>query len=213
LVLSPGRILAGVASAVAVPVVAHAALGAGYGHWVALAEASLVAGVVVTWLFRTQRRSLAAVAAIVLAVLMLGMAAASRLPVYLPSVAVDVLLAWLFGHTLASGHQPLISRVARLEHGADLDPETLRYTRSVTFAWFLFFAVCAVASLLLGVFASLRHWSLFANVLMLPMALALFLGEWAYRRRRFHEREHASPFATIAQFASASAALFKSHGA
>jgi uncharacterized membrane protein len=212
-VLSPGRILAGVASAVAVPVVAHAALGAGYGHWVALAEALLVASVVVTWLLRTQRRSRAAVAAIVLAVLMLGMAAASRLPVYVPSVAVDVLLAWLFGHTLARGRQPLISRVARIDRGADLDPATLQYTRRVTFVWFLFFAVCAVSSLLLGLFASLRHWSLFANVLMLPMAMALFLGEWAYRRRRFHEREHASPLSTIAKFASASAALFESHGA
>jgi uncharacterized membrane protein len=212
-VLSPGRILAGIASAVAVPVIAHAALGAGYGRWVALAEAVFVTIVVVTWLYRSQRRSLAAVAAIIAAGVMLVMAAASRLPVYLPSVALDVLLGALFGHTLLGSREALISRVARLDHGVDLDPATLQYTRSVTLVWSLFFLGSAVISLLLGLFASAEQWSLFANVLTPPLAIALYFGEWLYRRRRFHEREHASPLATIAKFASASAALFDSHGA
>jgi uncharacterized membrane protein len=212
-VLSPGRIAAGVAGGVALPVLAHAALGAGHGRWVALAEASLVSIVFITASLRARRRSGAAWACAAVGILMLAFALASRLPVYLPSVVLDLLLAWLFGHTLMGSKEALISRVARLEHGTALDAETLRYTRSVTLVWCLFFSACAVTSLLLGVFASPKLWSLFANVLMFPLVVALFMGEWLYRRRRFHEREHGSPLATIAKFASASAALFDSHGA
>ena len=210
-VLSPGRIAAGLAGAVALPLLAHAALGAGHARWVALAEAFIVSIVFLSASLR--RRSRAAWTCAALGLAMLAFALAARLPVYLPSVVLDLLLAWLFGHTLTGSKEALISRVARLAHGSTLDAATLRYTRSVTLVWCLFFGGCALTSLLLGAFASPGVWSLFANVLMFPLVVALFIGEWLYRRRRFHEREHGSPLATIAKFASASAALFDSHGA
>jgi uncharacterized membrane protein len=113
-----------------------------------------------------------------------------------PHIAIYLLLLWFFGRTLRRGREPLVTRIARHEHGI-LPPEIARYTRQVTWAWCAFFALMAAASVLLFAFAPLRVWSWFANVLNIPLLLLMFVVEYAFRLLRFPDFTHASFFTAI----------------
>ena len=109
----------------------------------------------------------------------------------LPHVGSYLFLLWFFGQTLLPGHLPLVTRLARLVHG-DLPGPIEVYTRHVTAAWCVFFGAMALTSLLLYRFAPLSVWSLFANLLNLPLVAAMFAGEYAYRLLRFPDFSHSS---------------------
>ena len=106
-------------------------------------------------------------------------------------VGTQLFLCWLFGHTLMPGRQALITRLATLARGT-LPPELLGYTRKVTLAWSLFFAAIAIVSASLFVFASLSTWSLFANVITMPLVALMFLVEYAIRRVVHRDQPHVS---------------------
>jgi uncharacterized membrane protein len=89
-------------------------------------------------------------------------------------------LALGFGWTLRRGRQPLISRLAERVHGS-LMPAMARYTRQVTQAWVLYFAVTAVASVVLYLGGHLRAWSLLVNAVTPLATLAMFVGEYVLR--------------------------------
>src|SRR3954471_2994216 len=81
----------------------------------------------------------------------------------IPHAVIYLSLLWLFARTLLDGDEPLITRLARRVHGT-LPPALRAYTRRLTGAWCVFFAAQLIISALLGLFASPREWSLFANV-------------------------------------------------
>lgn len=95
-------------------------------------------------------------------------------------VAINGLLTLVFGSTLRGARDPLCTRVARLIHG-ELDAAARRYTRGVTLAWTLFFALMAGVSLLLFAFAPIAVWSVFANLLTWPLVGAMFVAEYGVR--------------------------------
>ena len=111
---------------------------------------------------------------------------------YVPPIALNAGLCWLFGRTLAPGRLPLISRYAVMEQGA-LTEELAAYTRKLTWLWTLLFAGAALASLALAVSGNRDAWSLFTNFVNYLLVAALFLGELAYRRLRFRNYRHQSP--------------------
>src|SRR5687767_3680733 len=86
----------------------------------------------------------------------------------LPHAAINLFLLWVFGRTLRGGREPLITAFARRIHG-DVPPDMEPYTRGVTAAWCLFFAIQVLLSALLLAVAPLHVWSLFVNVLSLPL--------------------------------------------
>lgn len=108
-----------------------------------------------------------------------------------PYLTVYCFLLWLFGRTLRPGRQPLVTRLATHVHG-ELPAEIARYTRQVTWAWCVFFAAMALTSMLLFLFEPLSIWSVFNNLLNLPLVVAMYLGEYAWRLRRFPTFSHAS---------------------
>jgi len=113
-----------------------------------------------------------------------------------PHVVAYLLLLWLFGRTLRGGREPLVTRIARHVHGslpADID----LYTRRVTWAWCIYFALMGTASVVLFAVAPLWVWSWFANVLNIPAILLMFAVEYAYRVLRFPNFSHASFFTAI----------------
>jgi hypothetical protein len=95
--------------------------------------------------------------------------------------AIYASLLTTFALTLRQGHTPLITAMAGRLHGKLLSDEIIRYTRKVTIAWCLFFAAQLLTSVLLFVFAPLTVWSFFVNVLDIPLVVAMFAGEYAYR--------------------------------
>jgi uncharacterized membrane protein len=116
--------------------------------------------------------------------------------VFVPPVAMNLILLWFFGRTLVPGREPLVSSIARFVRGT-LEPEVERYTRRVTWAWCGFFAANAAISLALAAAAPLEAWSLYANVLTYPLIALMFAAEYAYRRQRFPALEHVPPLALL----------------
>jgi uncharacterized membrane protein len=87
-----------------------------------------------------------------------------------------------FGQSLLGRRQALCTLLADKVHGP-LTPQEVLYTRRVTAAWAVFFALITAATVWLFAFAPLRTWSLFANFCVLPLIALMFVGEYAIRRR------------------------------
>jgi uncharacterized membrane protein len=102
----------------------------------------------------------------------------------LSNATLNLFLLWLFGRTLLPGKEPLISQISRHING-QLLPEVADYTRHVTIAWCIFFALQIIVSLALYAFAPIAAWSFFINVLNLPLLILMFVGEKTYRTLRF----------------------------
>ena len=143
------------------------------------------------------------------------------LPVYAPSIAADVFVAFLFARTLKPTEVPLIEQIVRLLHdpGERLDPGIPAYARRLTAAWAVLFGTLAGINLVLALLAAphgillllgmtppvtlpQRAWSLFANLLEYLVAALFFVGEFAYRRRRFPHQPYRNLLHFLLQVAA-----------
>jgi uncharacterized membrane protein len=106
------------------------------------------------------------------------------------------LMAWTFGRSLYNGRTPLCTEFADKIHGP-LSALELRYTRSVTRAWVLFFLGNLGVTFVLFAFASLRTWSFFVNFISLPLVLLMFVAEFAVRRRVLPQVQRHGLIATL----------------
>jgi uncharacterized membrane protein len=109
----------------------------------------------------------------------------------LTHAAANLILLWYFGRTLRAGKEALVTRLARRVHGF-LPPEMVAFTRRVTLAWCAFFAAQVALSMLLFAFAPLEIWSMFVNLISLPLIALMFAGEYRYRMVRFPNHPRAS---------------------
>lgn len=114
-------------------------------------------------------------------------------------VATNGLLCWFFAHTLFGGRTPVVTTLARAIHG-ELPDAVVRYTRTVTLAWALFFAAQVVVSICLFNAASIETWSVFANVLNWPLVVLMFVVEYAFRRRVTAGFQHATIRQSVAAY-------------
>ena len=136
----------------------------------------LVAAAVVAW----QRRQRALALVLAAETLYLGQ-----------HVAIHLLLAFVFGSTLAAGREPLVSALARRVHG-HLTPAMAAYSRKVNVAWTLYFVAMALVSVVVFATAPFALWATFAN-LVTPLAIvAMFVGEYLLRYRLHPEFERAT---------------------
>ena len=87
-----------------------------------------------------------------------------------------VFLLVLFGTSLLPQREPLVTHFACQIHGPLADG-IRHYTRAVTRAWCVFFALQLLVSALLIIWAPLQWWSLFVNVLNAPLVCMMFLAE------------------------------------
>jgi uncharacterized membrane protein len=106
------------------------------------------------------------------------------------------IMAFSFGRSLLNDRVPLCTQLADRIHGP-LSALELRYTRSVTIAWVIFFLLNLVATFLLYRFAPLRIWSLFVNFCSLPLILLMFVAEYLVRRRVLPQVQRSGLIATL----------------
>lgn len=125
----------------------------------------------------------------------LGLAASSGIS----HAAAYLFLLWYFGSTLLPGREAIITRFTRRVHGA-VQPAMERFTRQLTVVWCLFFAAQLIASALLFAFAPLNAWSLFVNLLNLPLLALMFVGQWVYRRLRHPDYPRSSIWQAVEAF-------------
>jgi uncharacterized membrane protein len=128
-----------------------------------------------------RRRPLRSLSWLALALAMLAALAAGHLPLALEAVPilVNVALAWLFGHTLAAGSDPLVARIVRaLEGDAHLAlPGVARYARQVTQFWTALLGAQAVALTILWL-CSVPDGALTALGVDSPLPLPLAWTAW-----------------------------------
>lgn len=113
---------------------------------------------------------------------------------YFEHLSIMLIMAFMFGRTLAAGRKPLCSQFATVIHGK-LTPAVAHYTRRITVAWTAFFLAVASLSTLLFIASPLVVWSTFANYMTLPLVAAMFVGEHAWRRVALPNVQRASMFA------------------
>jgi uncharacterized membrane protein len=134
-------------------VLAHASIVEGVPPAVGALLSLIPIAIIAASLLRRSRHRLALLALVALAgvAIVLGWGTLER---HFPSVlffehaGINLMLAVVFGRTLAAGHDPLVTRFARLLH-RELPPEVVAYTRRVTIAWTIFFATLFVLSCVL----------------------------------------------------------------
>ena len=108
---------------------------------------------------------------------------------FIQHVGGNAILALIFGGSLVGNRVPLCSRIAAITH-VPLEPRLARYTRRVTLAWTIFFAVNACMSALLFAYAPIVLWSVFANLLALPLVALMFAVEYVVRLRLLPDIKH-----------------------
>jgi len=110
---------------------------------------------------------------------------------FIQHTGTNLMLAAVFGVTLARGRQALCTRFAEAVHGS-LAPEVVQYSRQVTLAWTLFFITVSLVSSLLFFLAKIETWSVFANFLTFPLVLLMFGVEYLVRLRKLPNQEKHS---------------------
>jgi uncharacterized membrane protein len=108
----------------------------------------------------------------------------------------NVLLAAGFGRSLFAGRVAFCTQLADRLHGPLTAREVL-YTRRVTAAWALFFALIGAVTVGLFLWAPRNYWSLFANFCTLPLVGVMFAAEYAIRRRVLPQVRSVGIIATV----------------
>jgi len=176
-----------VALSIAGAVLAHFAIVDRFSPALGALLSLVPAAAVLLWLARRSRQRWA-VAACIAAAALAAWAEWGALERHFPSVFFvehaggNLLLAFVFGRTLAAGRVPLCTRFAELIHG-ELPPEVAAYTRRVTLAWTLFFASLASTSVVLYLGGFLTAWSALATMASPVLVGLMFVGEYAVRLR------------------------------
>ncbi len=223
--------IAAVTLAFAYPVLAHTASLLGSSSLTLASVVVLAAATLLRPLTEGRRWAWLALPLAALAIMGLWRIDAAALVLFLPPVLLNVFLAWLFGHTLARGSTPLIERVVRLLQppGQPFEPGVIDYARRLTLLWTALFLMLATTSLMLAALATpgglletagirasvavrLETWSLFANVLNYLIVAAVFLAEFAYRRRRFPGRPYRNLLDFFRRMAAIAPALVATIG-
>ena len=101
----------------------------------------------------------------------------------------NAIMALVFGGSLVGKAVPLCTRIAAFVHNP-MEPRLARYTRQVTLAWTIFFAVNAGMSAVLFAYAPIVIWSVFANILDLPLVASMFAIEYVVRLRLLPDLKH-----------------------
>jgi uncharacterized membrane protein len=115
------------------------------------------------------------------------------------------LLSFAFARSLAKDRVPLCSYWASLVHGS-LPPVVARYTRRVTAAWAVFFALVVATSMVLYAWAPLPLWSAFANFVTLPLIALMFVSEYALRHKALPPSHRTGLLRSVRAFLDASRA-------
>lgn len=209
--------------AFAYPWVAHAANARDDGMLAALALGDIALIVLLGPLLRRRAWAWLAMAAAAAMLWFLAHSPLATLPLLLPPVLFVGWVAWVFARSLRRGRVPLLTRIVAPLYDrtpATLDPALRRYTHGLTAAWSLLLSLLCLANLALallsvpgGLLARLGiqpplavpdvHGSLFANLLVYGVVGGFFLGEYAWRRRRFPQR----PYRDLPDFLRKLAAL------
>ncbi len=111
----------------------------------------------------------------------------TRVALYFPPIFILSFFVINFGKSLLPGQEALLTKIARIVFHDD-SPESIIYTRQVTWVWTCFLTLLLIQTVALSLLASLEVWSLFTNILNYVFIGILFIAEYIYRQVRFGYR-------------------------
>ena len=123
--------------------------------------------------------------------LVISQAGLTRWVLYLPPVALPLLMWSVFRRTLAENQTALITQIATATHG-QLSDALCNYTHRLTALWCHLFLALALGSAILPFVASEHAWSLFTNFIAWLIIGVFFVVEFVYRQWRYRQVEHPS---------------------
>jgi uncharacterized membrane protein len=196
---------AGILAFVAAPTAAHLAAQTERGTTLAVGlialQAALVMWVLLSFVGGPTVRHGGSLAAFLLTLAVWRLAPhGALLSSAVPHALIYLALLAVFAASLAPGRQAIITILAQKVRGA-LPPSVVLYTRRVTVAWCCFFAAQLLGSTLLYVFTPFEIWSLFVNVLGLPLIGVMFTAEFLYRQWR-HAHQPRDRFSDVFRMVS-----------
>ena len=97
----------------------------------------------------------------------------------------------------------LVSQFAKIAHHGEISPAKARYTRQVTVAWTAFFFLTVAVSSGLFWLAPPAAWSLFANLLTVPLIGLMFMVEHICRHYLLLPEDRSGIGETIRGFRAA----------
>ncbi len=206
--MTPGRTRLSIALAAALSVgfaaLAHFALIDGLTPTLGALLSLLPIALLALWAARRSRRRALALVAIGSAAvaLWLGWGALERhFPdlFFIEHAGANLVLAIIFGRTLAPGREPLCTRFARMLHGP-LPEEVARYSRRVTVAWTVFFATLFTLSCVLYLGHFVAAWSVLANIASPLLVALMFVVEYGVRHRVLPDWERVGVLGSIRAF-------------
>jgi uncharacterized membrane protein len=113
--------------------------------------------------------------------------------------SLQVVLFITFARTLKQGQQPLCTQFAKIIHGS-LSPDLISYTRKVTIAWAVFFAIVSIISTWIFCFYPVKTWSIFSNFVYLPLVACMFIAEFLVRMVVLPEKDRTNIMDAIHAF-------------
>ena len=124
-----------------------------------------------------------------LALAVLAWAANDAVPLKLYPVAMNAALLAVFGYSLRRPPSA-VERIARLAR-PDLSAQGVAYTRRVTQAWCVFFALNGSVALVITLFCSDSAWAIYNGGIAYGLIGLLFAVEWLVRQRVLGSSPHA----------------------
>jgi uncharacterized membrane protein len=195
----------GVVGLVAVPAAAHLAAQTDRGTTLMVGliafQAALVMWIVLSFTSGARIRQAGSLAAFLVTLAVWRFAPqGALLSSAVPHALIYLALLGVFAASLAPGRSAIITVLAQKVRG-ELPSSVVLYTRRITMVWCGFFAAQLLGSALLFLFAPFATWSLFVNVLDLPLIGAMFTVEFFYRQWR-HAHEPRDRFSDIFRMVS-----------
>lgn len=123
---------------------------------------------------------------------------------FIQHLGTNLALATLFGRSLFGKQPSLVTQFALLAHNGIISEAKARYTRQVTIAWTIFFLMNAGISILLFLLAPASAWSIFANLLQIPLLILMFGVEHLCRHRVLPPADRSSIGDTIRGYRASS---------
>lgn len=116
---------------------------------------------------------------------------------YVQHFGTNLALGILFGRSLLGPGEALVTKFARTAHYGAISGTKARYTRQVTIAWTIFFLGNVIVSSALFWLAPPVAWSVFANLLSVPLIGLMFAIEHLCRHHLLPPEDRSTIADTI----------------
>ncbi len=114
----------------------------------------------------------------------------NRMVIFIPSILIPLLVAYVFAKTLSNGQEPLVTFIARKIRRTKITEKELQYTYTLTWLWAVFLFAISVEAALLALFSDIETWSYITNFINYILVAIFATAEYMVRKVILKDLEH-----------------------